>query len=115
VLDSEVVSCTEGIRLETPAEIEMLRRLGCDLVGMTVVPEAVLARELEMCYAMVCFVSNLAAAIRQQWRLTVKEVIAVGKESVPVIQQILRETISILSQKRQCPCVHSLQDARFRG
>jgi 5'-methylthioadenosine phosphorylase len=48
--DSGVIACTEGPRLETPAEIEMFRRLGCDLVGMTVVPEVVLARKLEMCY-----------------------------------------------------------------
>jgi 5'-methylthioadenosine phosphorylase len=82
---------------------------------MTVVPEAVLARELEMCYATVCFVSNMVAGFRQQRRLTVKEVVAVAKECAPVIQQILRETISILPQKRQCQCVHALQDARFRG
>jgi 5'-methylthioadenosine phosphorylase len=113
VWDSGVVACTEGPRLETPAEIEMFRRLGCDLVGMTVVPEAVLARELEMCYATVCFVSNMAAGIQE--RLTVNEVVAVAKRRAPVIQQILRETISILPQKRQCPCVHALQDARFRG
>ncbi len=109
-----VIVCTEGPRLETPAEIEMFRRLGCDVVGMTVVPEAVLARELEMCYATVSFVSNMAAGIQQQ-RLTAQEVSAAAKERMPIIQQILRETIRILPQKRQCPCAHALQDARFRG
>jgi 5'-methylthioadenosine phosphorylase len=113
-LDGGVIACTEGPRLETPAEIEMFRRLGCGLVGMTVVPEVVLARELEMCYATLCFVSNMAAGIRKQ-RLTVKEVVAVAKRRAPIIQQILRETIRILPQKRQCPCAHALQDARFRG
>ncbi|UCC59210.1 MAG: S-methyl-5'-thioinosine phosphorylase [Candidatus Bathyarchaeum sp.] len=108
-----VIVCTEGPRLETPAEIEMFRGLGCDLVGMTVVPEAVLARELEMCYATVSFVSNMAAGIQQ--RLTAKEVSAVAKERMPVIQQILRETILYLPQKRKCPCANALQDARFRG
>jgi purine nucleoside phosphorylase len=39
----------------------MFGGLGCDVVGITVMPEAVLARELEMCYATVCFVSNMAA------------------------------------------------------
>jgi 5'-methylthioadenosine phosphorylase len=108
-----VIVCTEGPRLETPAEIEMFRRLGCDLVGMPVVPEAVLARELEMCYATVSFVSNMAAGIQQ--RLTAKEVTAAAKERMPVIQQILRETILYLPQKRKCPCANALQDARFRG
>lgn len=114
VWDKAVIVCTEGPRLETPAEIEMFRRLGCDVVGMTVVPEAVLARELEICYATVSFVSNMAAGIQQQ-PLTIREVTAAAKERLPVIQQILRETIRYLPKKRQCPCVNALQDARFRG
>ena len=48
-----VYAATEGPRFETPAEIRMLATLGCDVVGMTGMPEVVLARELEMCYASV--------------------------------------------------------------
>ncbi len=113
VWNRAVLVCTEGPRYETPAEIEIFGRLGCDLVGMTVVPEAVLARELEMCYATVCFVSNMAAGIQQ--RLTAQEVAEVAKEKAPIIQQILRETIKHLPKSRQCPCAHALKDARFRG
>jgi len=106
-----VLVCTEGPRFETPAEIKMFRRLGCDIVGMTVAPEAVLARELEMCYTALCFVSNMAAGIQK--RLTAHEVAEVAKEKIPIIQQILRETIKHLPKSRQCPCAHALQDARF--
>jgi 5'-methylthioadenosine phosphorylase len=113
VWDQSVLVCTEGPRYETPAEIEMLRRLGCDIVGMTGVPEAVLARELEMCYATLCFVSNMAAGIQR--RLTTSEVIKVAKEKMPIIQQILRETIEHLPHERRCACAHALRDARFRG
>jgi len=113
VWDRAILVCTEGPRFETPAEIEMFRRLGCDVVGMTVTPEAVLARELEMCYAALCFVSNMAAGIQQ--RLTAQEVAEAAKEKMPVIEQILRETIKHLPESRQCPCVHALKDARFRG
>ena len=113
VWDRAVLVCTEGPRFETPAEIEMFRLLGCDVVGMTVTPEAVLARELEMCYAAVCFVSNMAAGIQQ--RLTAQEVAEVAKEKRPVIEQILRETIEHLPESRRCPCAHALKDARFRG
>ena len=105
--------CTEGPRFETPAEIEMFRRLGCDVVGMTVAPEAMLARELEMCYAAVSFVSNMAAGIQQ--RLTAHEVAKVAKQKILVIQQILRETTKHLPKNRKCPCAHALEDARFRG
>jgi len=113
VWNRAVLVCTEGPRFETPAEIEMFRRLGCDVVGMTVAPEAVLARELEMCYATVCFVSNMAAGIQQ--RLTAQEVAEVAKKKIPVIEQILRETIEHLPKRRQCPCAHALKDARLRG
>ncbi|MBE0606115.1 MAG: MTAP family purine nucleoside phosphorylase, partial [Deltaproteobacteria bacterium] len=53
-------ACTEGPRLETPAEVRFLARAGADLVGMTLCPEAFLARELEICYAPVAYVTNYA-------------------------------------------------------
>jgi 5'-methylthioadenosine phosphorylase len=55
--------CAEGPRFETPAEIHMFRQLGGDLVGMTSVPEVVLAREAGMCYAAVAIVTNWAAGV----------------------------------------------------
>jgi 5'-methylthioadenosine phosphorylase len=58
-----VYVCTEGPRLETPAEIRKFRLLGADLVGMTLAPEAFLARELEMCYAPLCYLTNYAEGI----------------------------------------------------
>ncbi len=112
VWDRAVLVCTEGPRFETPAEIGMFRRLGCDVVGMTGVPEAFLARELEMCYAAVCYVSNMAAGMQK--RLTASEVAEVAKERMPVIRQILREAIKNLPQERSCPCVHALENARLR-
>ncbi|MHB0914048.1 MAG: MTAP family purine nucleoside phosphorylase [Armatimonadota bacterium] len=58
--------CTEGPRLETPAEIRKFRIFGGDLVGMTLVPEVFLARELEMCYASICYVTNYAEGLRER-------------------------------------------------
>jgi len=55
--------CAEGPRFETPAEIRMCRQRGSDVVGMTSVPEAVLAREAGMCYASVAIVTNWAAGV----------------------------------------------------
>ena len=62
--DGGVYACTEGPRLETRAEIEMLRSLGADLVGMTLVPEVFLAKELELCYGALCYVTNYAEGIK---------------------------------------------------
>lgn len=109
--DKGVLVCTEGPRYETPAEIEMFRRLGCDVVGMTGSPEAVLARELEMCYATICFVTNMAAGIQNQ--LTARELSMVAKEKMPVVQEVLRETIEHLASLRRCPCPHAVKDARL--
>ncbi len=58
--------CVEGPRFETPAEIRMFRQLGGDVVGMTSVPEVVLAREAGICYATVAIVTNWAAGISEQ-------------------------------------------------
>lgn len=61
-----IYACFNGPRFETPAEIRMMGQLGADVVGMTGVPEVVLARELEMHYAAVAQSVNWAAGIRQK-------------------------------------------------
>lgn len=55
--------CTQGPRLETPAEIRKYKSYGGDLVGMTIVPEVFLAKELELCYAAICYVTNYAEGV----------------------------------------------------
>ncbi|MGQ9640581.1 MAG: S-methyl-5'-thioadenosine phosphorylase [Candidatus Bathycorpusculaceae bacterium] len=114
VWDRAVLVCTEGPRFETPAEIEMFRRFGCDVVGMTGVPEVVLARELEMCYAALCFVSNMAAGMQE--RLTPSEVSKISRQIMPKMEQILIETVGGLPLERgkNCPCARALKNARLK-
>jgi 5'-deoxy-5'-methylthioadenosine phosphorylase len=57
--------CTQGPRLETAAEIQRMARDGCDIVGMTGMPEAALARELDIPYAAIGVVANAAAGVGQ--------------------------------------------------
>lgn len=61
--DKGTYVCTQGPRLETPAEIRKYKSYGGDLVGMTLVPEVFLARELELCYAAICYVTNYAEGV----------------------------------------------------
>ncbi|MEM7001575.1 MAG: S-methyl-5'-thioinosine phosphorylase [Pseudomonadota bacterium] len=61
--DGGVYACTQGPRLETAAEVRRLAQDGCTVVGMTGMPEAVLARELEIPFASVCVVVNPAAGL----------------------------------------------------
>lgn len=113
VHERAVLVCTEGPRLETPAEIELFRRVNCDIVGMTGFPEVVLARELEMCYATVCYVSNMAAGIQD--RLSASGISEVSKQIMPHLGKILTGTIGELPDRRKgtCPCANALRKARF--
>lgn len=61
--EGDVYVCTQGPRLETPAEIRKFALFGGTLVGMTLAPEAFLARELETCYCPVCYVTNYAEGV----------------------------------------------------
>jgi len=61
-----VYVATEGPRYQTPAEIQMIRRVGGDLVGQSAVPEAILARELGLCYVLVAVVSSRAAGLQDR-------------------------------------------------
>ena len=63
VIDGGCYGCTQGPRLETAAEVRRMARDGCDLVGMTGMPEAALARELELPYAQLAVVANHAAGL----------------------------------------------------
>jgi len=67
---------TQGPRLETRAEIARMRRDGCDLVGMTGMPEAGLARELGLDYACLALVANWAAGCGDDAEITMAEVLA---------------------------------------
>jgi 5'-methylthioadenosine phosphorylase len=100
--EKAILAVTEGPRYETPAEICMLQKLGGDLVGMTGSPEAFLARELEICYATVCFVSNMAAGMQQ--RLSHAEVIKKGKEVMPAMLKVIRQAAGGIPITKSCSC-----------
>ncbi len=71
VIGEGTYAATQGPRLETAAEINRLERDGCDLVGMTGMPEAALARELELCYGCIAVVANMGAG-RSEEELTME-------------------------------------------
>ncbi len=87
-----VYAATQGPRLETIAEINKLEKDGCDMVGMTGMPEAALARELEMCYASCAIIANPAAG-RGSPTITMAEVEANLKIGVTKARQLLAAVI----------------------
>ncbi len=76
LVDGGCYGATQGPRLETRAEIRRLRRDGCDLVGMTGMPEAGLAREMGLEYACLAIVANWAAGCGTDEEITMDEVLA---------------------------------------
>jgi 5'-methylthioinosine phosphorylase len=76
VVDGGCYGATQGPRLETRAEIERMRRDGCDLVGMTGMPEAALARELGIEYACLALVANWAAGCGEETEISLEEIFA---------------------------------------
>lgn len=76
LVDGGCYGATQGPRLETKAEIARMRRDGCDLVGMTGMPEAGLARELGLDYACLAVVANWAAGCSADEEITLAEVLA---------------------------------------
>ena len=95
--------CTEGPRFETSAEIKMYRLLGGDLVGMTGVPEAPLAREAEICYASVAMVTNFAAGISPT-NLTHQEVLDIMRHNSDNIRNMLMQTVLWIETDHPCNC-----------
>lgn len=101
--DGGTYVCTEGPRFETPAEIKMFGILGGDLVGMTTVPEVVLARELGICYGTVAMVTNFAAGISPT-PLTHQEVLDIMAENTEKLRRLLFQALLELPAERHCQC-----------
>ena len=76
VIGSGCYGATQGPRLETRAEIARMKRDGCDLVGMTGMPEAALARELGLEYACLALVANFAAGCGDEAEISIEEIFA---------------------------------------
>lgn len=106
--------CTEGPRFETPAEIKMYSSLGGDLVGMTSVPEVVLAREAELCYVTVAMVTNFAAGISPN-HLTHAEVMQAAEKNRENLKKLIMKTIETVPAARNCECRHALKELGSLG
>ena len=93
-IDDGVYAATQGPRLETAAEIEKLKRDGADIVGMTGMPEAALARELEIDYVHCTLVVNWAAGCAGTRKIDHDEMQSIVKEGMLDIKSILIESIN---------------------
>ena len=100
--------CIEGPQYSTRAESEFYRAQGWDLVGMTAIPEAKLAREAEMCYATVAGVTDYDVW-KQDSEVTLEEVLENAAENETAIKQTVERAIESMPAERDCDCGHSLE------
>jgi 5'-methylthioadenosine phosphorylase len=110
VFPTGVYACTQGPRFETPAEVKMIKNLGGDIVGMTGVPEVVLAREMEICYGSLCIVANFAAGIKED-KLTAIEVKDIVKKNEEMLGEIIARAVKGIPDVRECACGKALAGA----
>jgi len=94
VFNAGVYGCTQGPRLESAAEIDRMARDGCDVVGMTGMPEAGLARELGLPYAAVCLSVNRAAG-RGDGPLVEADIIRVAQQGMSRVERLIARFIEI--------------------
>lgn len=98
-----------GPRFSTRAESKMFRRFA-DIIGMTVASEAILAREMEICYANISMVTDYDVWAEKP--VDAQEVLKVMKENSKKVEMILRNVIKIIDPKEDCECKHALESAK---
>ncbi len=98
LFDRACYAATQGPRLESAAEVRRIQADGGELIGMTGMPEASLAKELGINYASICLVSNLAAGIADR-ELNIEEIMGNVATSTERVQQLITKLISELFPK----------------
>lgn len=98
LIDGGNYAATQGPRLETAAEIRRLMRDGCDLVGMTGMPEAGLAAELGLPYASLCMVSNRAAGLEDE-AISLEAIHAILDQTRAMVEALLPGILSELARR----------------
>jgi 5'-methylthioadenosine phosphorylase len=100
--------CIEGPQYSTRAESEFYKAQGWDLVGMTAIPEAKLAREAEMCYATIAGVTDYDVW-KQDSEVTLEEVLENAAQNEESIKRAVEYAIETMPDERECDCGHSLE------
>jgi 5'-methylthioadenosine phosphorylase len=101
--------CIEGPRFSTKAESKMFQMWGADVVGMTMVPECVLAREAELCYASTAMVTDYDC-----WKdhpVSTEEIVITMKANVEKVKKIIADVVAALPKECGCDCKNALKNA----
>jgi 5'-methylthioadenosine phosphorylase len=111
--DRGTVVVIEGPRFSTRAESEWFARAGWEVINMTQYPEAVLARELELCYANISLITDYDVGVEGVPPVTHEEVVRVFAENNEKLRDLLFSVIPSLPTERICECATALEGARL--
>ena len=103
----------EGPRFSTRAESAWFGAMSWDTINMTGYPEAVLARELEMCYANISLITDYDVGVEGAPPVTHEDVVTVFTKNNERLRELLFDVIPALPEWRDCPCATALSGARF--
>lgn len=112
-VDGGTLVVIEGPRFSTRAESRWYADQGWSLIGMTGHPEAVLARELALCYTPVCLVTDLDAGIEEGGGVTMEAVFEVFAQNVDRLRTLVTAMVAALPTDRDCPCPGVLDGMRL--
>ncbi|RFS84578.1 S-methyl-5'-thioadenosine phosphorylase [Actinomadura spongiicola] len=112
-VDRGTLVVIEGPRFSTRAESQWFASQGWTLIGMTGHPEAVLARELALCYTPLCLVTDLDAGIEEGDGVTMEEVLRVFGENIGRLRSLVADIVQTLPADRQCPCPNVLDGMKL--
>jgi len=106
-----VYLCIEGPQFSTRGESNIYRQWGVDVVGMTNIPEAKLAREAEICYATLALVTDYDCWHKAEKAVTVELVMQRLKNLEKKANLIIKKGIPLIPEKRECECSRALENA----
>src|ERR1700754_3372692 len=106
--DGGAMVVVEGPRFSTRAESRWFTAIGGAVVNMTGYPEAVLARELGVCYTTIALVTDLDAGVEGDRGVTQEEVFRVFGENTARLRDVLMDALATIPLDRDCPCAHTL-------
>ena len=101
----------EGSAFSTRAESRLYRSWGADLIGMTALPEAKLAREAEICYAIIGCVTDYDSWWEPAEPITVDVILETMRRTVDTAKNIIKLAVGRIPEKRDCPCATALETA----
>ena len=101
----------EGPAFSTRAESRLYKSWGADVLGMTVLPEAKLAREAEMCYASIACITDYDSWHEAKEAVSVEAILTTMRNNINLAKQTIKLAAGRLSAKRTCGCVNALAGA----